>query len=400
VLGTIVAFSYHYRKPSPQPSNSQWLYVQPQVLEAHLGLVGRIEPAIRHTIAAPFEGIVQDVAVSEGEFAERGQQLLTIDTTQLDIQLRQALTEKLKAQRVVQEMEHWLEGENVTRARRAVTSSQLNLSDTKAKLADTRSLFERGIVARMEVDSLEQQLRMQQLDLAASEAELRAVMSRGEGGNLQIVKMELANAQARYQALQDLHVQYQLHAPFSGIVLPLHKSEEKSSVRPVQVGMHVTSSMPLYELVSLERIQVVSRVEEADLYQLNEGMPVQITGDGFNGVLHGRIATMAVQGSSSDVGSSTYEVTVAIDTPSPEQRERVRLGMSVRLAIITYRAESGFVVPADCIHLNEDGSTFVIYREDINHTSQRISVTVGRPVPQGIEVFGLKPGYVESRAEK
>ncbi|MDA3136648.1 HlyD family secretion protein [Pseudomonas syringae] len=51
--------------------------------------------------------------------------------------------------------------------------------------------------------------------------------------------------------------------------------------------------MSLFELVNLEELQVTARVEESDVHQLSEGMPVEITGDGFTGlVLRGQIRSV------------------------------------------------------------------------------------------------------------
>src|SRR5690606_22145942 len=118
----------------------------------------------------------------------------------------------------------------------------------------------------------------------AAQAELRAVKSRGEGENRQIAEMELVNAQARHQALVALHAERELHAPFAGIVLLAKKEGGSNDTRPsVQPGQRVSQGTPFFELVSLERIKAVARIEEADLHQLSEGMPVQIAGDGFAG---------------------------------------------------------------------------------------------------------------------
>jgi len=278
----------------------------------------------------------------------------------------------------------------------------LGLSDTEAKLADTRRLLERGIVARMEVDALEQQQRTQQIDLAASQAELRAALDRGKGVNRRIAEMELENAQARYQTLQAQHMQRELHAPFAGIVLRPRKQEGGGSIPLLQQGMRAIQGMPLFELTSLERIKAVNRVEETDLHQLSEGMPVQITGDGFEGTaLQGRIKAIGVQGTPSDYGAGiTYEVTVAIDPLLPAQLQRVRLGMSARLAIVTYRAENGLALPTEALHQDSEGSTFVIHRKAMDGVSRQVTVTPGRAVPQGIEVFGLEPGYVQLPASR
>ncbi len=77
------------------------------------------------------------------------------------------------------------------------------------------------------------------------------------------------------------------------------------------------------------------------------------------------------------------------------QLPRVRLGMSTRLAIVTYHVENGLALPVEALHQSSEGKTFVIYRKAMHEASQEVTVTPGRAVPQGIEVFGLEPGYVK-----
>ena len=108
-------------------------------------------------------------------------------------------------------------------------------------------------------------------------------------------------------------------------------------------------------------------------------------------------ASLAWAGQASKLygGGTTYEVTVAIDPLLPAQLQRIRLGMSARLAIVTYRAENGLALPAEALHQSGEGSTFVIHRKTMHEASRQVAVTPGRAVPQGIEVFGLESGYVQ-----
>ncbi|WP_200866299.1 efflux RND transporter periplasmic adaptor subunit [Pseudomonas syringae] len=403
MAGIVVLLSYAAQSPSEaSPTINGWIPVHSGSLQNQLGLVGRIEASGRLTLAAPFAGVIQEVAVVEGQRVERGQPLLVLDTSQLDIVLREALAVQLKLQRVVQDLENWTQGEEVARARRSVTNAQYGLADTERKLADTRRLLDRGIVARMEVDSLEQQARIQRLDMAASQSELRAVLQKGMGENRQIADMELANARSRYQALQAVHANRELVAPFAGIVLRPQKSEGAAAPL-VQQGMRLTEGAPLFELASLERIRAVARVEEADLHQISEGMPVQVTGDGFEGVtLQGSVATIAAQGQAADLsgGGATYEVVVNIEPLTPEQQAKVRLGMSARLAITTYHASNSFAIPADALHDGPDGKVSVIYRSNMTEEPRKVVVTTGRATAEGVEVFGIQAGYVELPATR
>lgn len=395
LLALAVMFVYPARPTSTSPTHD-WLHVEPRTLENRLGLVGRLEAATTSTLAAPFDGLVKTVSVADGQRVEYNQRLLTLDSSQLDIQLREALAAQLKAQRALEEIQHWPHSGEVARAQRTVTNAQLSLNDTQNKLTDTRRLFDRGIVARMEVEALEQQARMQTLDLAASQAELRATLEKGKGEHRQIAEMECANARSRYQALVALHAQREIRAPFAGIILRPRKQDENATTT-IQQGMRATQGMPLFELVSLEHINAVTRIEEADLHQLNEGMRVQITGDGFLGMtLTGKISAISAQRLPSEMhgAGASYGVVATLDPLTQDQQQRVRLGMSARLAIVTYHAENAMAIPVSALDRDHEGRTFVRYQQHREQIPQKVFVTTGRAVPQGVEVFGLAPGYI------
>ncbi|CPR18859.1 Unknown, probable transporter [Brenneria goodwinii] len=375
----------------------QWFRVEPQLLENRLGLTGRIQATTRLTLSAPFEGAVKDVLVVDGQRVEAGQPLLTLDTSLLDIQLRQSLAELLKAQRTVQELQNWEQGQEVARARRTLNNARITLANTEASLKDTRKLFERGIVARTEVDALEQQAQAQRIDQAAALAELQSVQDKGRGEYRQIAEMELANAQSRYQTLLAMQAQQTVRAPFGG-VLVIPTLTDNSKWQSPQSGMRVAQGIPLFGLINPDRLQVVTSIEEADLHQLREGMLVDIDGDGFAGLtLHGHIQAIGIEGRStgSEDGGARYDVLIAIDALSPEERQRLRLGMSAQVSVVTYRNEQGIAVPAGALHSDEAGNSYVFFRPDAAGTPQRLDVTPGLAVPQGVEVTGLPAGEIE-----
>ena len=168
------------REPESGAAQEIWLPVQPQRLENQLGLVGRIQAARQQTLAAPFDGVIREIAVHEGQRVEKGQVLIVLDPGQIEIQLRQAQAELLKAQKEVALFRNWSSSPDVSRARRLVQTARATLSNTQANLRDTTALFKRGIVARMEVDALAQQAQAQQQDLAAAQEELQTMEARGK----------------------------------------------------------------------------------------------------------------------------------------------------------------------------------------------------------------------------
>lgn len=373
-----------------------WVPIEPRLLENRLGLIGRIQAVNQVTLAAPFDGLIAEVGVHEGQRVETGQTLLTLDPAQLQVQLRQAQAELLKAQREAQRFQRWSASPEVTRAKRAVTNAKQVLANSENNLRDTQTLFERGIVARMEVETLAQQVRNQQQDLSVSTEELATTLSYGQGEERKIAEMELANAQARHHALETLYARREVTAPLSGyIVRPAIQGSSKPVT--VQPGLAVTQGTPLIGVIGQDHFQALTRVEESDLHLLREGMPVHITGDGFASELSGRILSIGIQGEATDLqgAGAHYEVKVSIDTPIANLAQPLRPGMSARLAVVLYRDEQGLAVPPSALRSDEHGVIYVLYRSTLGALPERIVVVPGTAVTEGVVVQGLAAGLVE-----
>ncbi|MDY7561503.1 HlyD family efflux transporter periplasmic adaptor subunit [Pseudomonas sp. 10B1] len=397
LISALGLFAYISAQPATA-NTGHWLPVATAPLVQRIGMVGRIAPGSLLTLSAPFDGTVAEKNVVEGQRVERGQVLLRLDTTLLQIQLRDALAEQLKARRAVQDLQHWAHGQDMARARRAVSTSQLSLDDTERKLKETRVLLDRGIVPRMEVDALTQQAQTQRLDLKAAHAELKDVSAKALGENRQIADMQLANASAKYQALLALEAQRDVSAPFAGIIVRVPGNDAETNARPVQQGARVSPGQPLFALANLERLQVVAKVDEGDINQLREGQPVDIVGDGFAGILlNGTITSVGSQVLQSELQGSgaSYELAVALPPLNAPQQQRIRLGMSARLSIITYQNPSAIVVPPDALS-EDNGQHFVNYRRTPEKQTRRVDVSIGQATSDGVEVFGLFPGFIRT----
>lgn len=396
VLALLIAGAGFYgsRQDEPAPTE-RWVQVTPAPLEHRIGLVGRIVPGEAMTLIAPFEGHIEAHMFAIDQRVAQDQLLLRISPDLLHLQIREALAERLKAESAVQVFESWADGDEMARARRALSSGQLGLADTQRKLAETQALLEQGIVPRMEVDSLTQQLRTQSLDVSAAQAELAQVSKRGKGEHRQIADMQLASARARHDALLALEQRGEIRAPFSGIVLRLPDGPSTSNDRPIAVGARVSQGQALFGLASVERLKVQARVDEVDINQLHEGMPAEISGDGFNDVLHGTITAVGAQAIESDMrgNGASYHVTVSLPPLDRDSRQRLRLGMSARLSILIARHPDAVVLPTDAVG-EKQGGHFVIHRAALDAPESMSPVTLGKTTVSGVEVFGMDAGFV------
>ncbi|ASV39418.1 HlyD family secretion protein [Pseudomonas sp. NS1(2017)] len=388
------------RSPASDPAGipEQWQAVQPDALVHQIGLVGKIEPDTTITLTAPFDGNVQANLVEQGQRVEAGQVLLRMDPATLEVQLRDALSVQLRARRTVQEMQDWDNGPTVSRARRALRTLEMTASNTQRKLTESENLFQRGIIPRNELDDLKQQTQQQQLDLASARSELQQALDQGKGEYRQIADMELANATVKYDALHKLLDGQEVKAPFSGIVVPPPGNTSTQSggnnTAPVQAGSKVSQGQVLFGLANIERLKIVAKVSELDINQLHQGQAVEVLGDGFDGErLSGTVSVVSGLAIASDSqGSAQFPVTLSIPKLTPQQLQRVRLGMSARLTIVTYNNAQAMVIPSQAI----GPDMTVEYRETMDKPVERVKVTTGQSTALGVEVFGLKPGFVNT----
>ena len=399
LAGAGIAVQSHRSAAEPLSTAEQWLAVKPDALVHQIGLVGKIEPDTTLTLTAPFDGNVQANLVEQGQRVDAGQVLLRMDPALLEVQLRDALSAQLKARRTVQEMQDWDSSPTVSRARRNLRTAQMSAGNTQRKLTESENLFQRGIIPRNELDDLKQQTQQQQLDLIAASDELQQALEQGKGEYRQIAEMELTNATVKYDALYQQLEGKEVKAPFSGIVVPAPGSGNAAqgagnSNAPVQAGSKVSQGQVLFGLANIERLKIVAKVSELDINQLHQGQAVEVMGDGFDGErLNGSVSVVSGLAIAGDTqGSAQFPVSLSIPRLTPQQLQRVRLGMSARLTIVTYNNAQAIVIPSQAIQPD----LTVEYRPAMDKPVEHVTVTTGQSTPQGVEVFGLKPGFVKT----
>ncbi|MGE8659520.1 MAG: efflux RND transporter periplasmic adaptor subunit [Achromobacter sp.] len=393
-----IVFAWHQPpRGEPREAPSPWVRISPRPVDIRLGVVGKIASAEIVTITAPFDGNIKSLEVAEGQRVAAGQRLFEMDMTQLDMQRRQALSEQIKARKALSDIDHWESGPDVARARQAVLSARLSLNDTQGKLVETRRLYERGIVPRMERDALIQQEKMQSLAVTSAEAELANTRQRGTGEARQLAEMELANASAAVDAL-GTDASGTVTAPFSGVVIRVPgnaNARQDATGDPLLAGAKVTQGQGLLAVANVERVNVVAKVDETDLNQLRPGQRVEIRGDGFRDlVLSGELESIGVQGLEGDSQAGTmYRVVIALPPLTAAQQRVVRLGMSASAAIVIFHDDGALVVPATAIRTDAD-TRLVRFRESASAPERQVAVSVGPATQDGVVVTGLAPGYV------
>jgi HlyD family secretion protein len=382
---------------APEAEAVRTYAVRSEPFVATVSVVGTIAPGDSADVVTPFDGVVRLTNIDYGRAVEAGQVLLVMDSFELEQQRREAETSYLKAEEADADMAAWSTGPEMSHARRTVTSAELALQATRRKTTGTKSLFDRGLVARDEYDALVQQEKTETMALAAANEDLATIQKKGEGPSRRVSAIALQNAGAR---LADLTTQLSgatVSAPAAGIIVRPPAAKGEQGEGPIHAGQHLTRGQLIGTIAKPEGLDVSFKLDEADANRVREGQTAIVTGPGFFGLtLSGQVTRVAGEGTVGDPGlqGSLFAATVRLAALDLEQARVVRIGMSANVTITLYQASSATTVPPEALQGTPTTATVMVQDARSGRAEVR-KITIGAVAPDAVEILsGLSAGDV------
>jgi multidrug efflux pump subunit AcrA (membrane-fusion protein) len=221
ILGVCFAIGavMHRRAAGAAAAAEQSIIVTPRPFSTSISVVGTVVAGDRDEMVAPFDGVIRQIGFDYGRPVRPGQILLAMDTFDLEQHLRDAKTAYLKAVQAEADEASWTTGPDVSRARRAVTSAEVEVRNTQRKAQESKDLLDKGWVARSEYEGFIQQEQTETTALAAAREDLATILKKGSGPSREVTEIDLQNARAR---LADYEAQFQgaiVKAPSVGVMV-------------------------------------------------------------------------------------------------------------------------------------------------------------------------------------
>ncbi len=230
--------------------------------------------------ARGISGKVEEVMVSEGDEVEEGQVLVKLESAQLEAQLKRA---------------------------------QANLGQRRPVLERTRSLFERNLASREDLDAAEAAVRM---------------------------------AEADVRSAQDYLEKAVFKAPLSGVVTELNVKEGESAITGT---MNVPGTV-LLTVADLSEMEAQAEIDETDVVKVGIDQVAEVEVDALpDTILPGTVTEISnaakIRAAGSTEQATNFLVKVLLNEPDP----RLRPGMSASVDITTAVEESCLAVPLQAV---------------------------------------------------
>lgn len=368
--------------------------VAPVQLSESISLKGALKPVKVVSVTSPFNGTVAERFFEYGAAVKKGDLLLKMDPSELQLKHREARIAFIKAQEKLREVENWEKSDEVAKANRSISKAKLSLEAQKKTLEETEALYKKGIVPATEYESAKQQYVNAQMDYESALSELKSVQAKGGEDNLNIAKFEFDNAKQKLKELDIQLGQINVYAPVSGTIILAEAGEEGKKAKTVEKGVTFPQGEMLLSIGDTAGFAVTTSVDETEVVKIREGQQVKITGDAFTGVLEGKVSGISSQAKTAEGGRMgvSFALTVAIEEIPPEIREKIRLGMSAVMDVLILNKPDALLVPIHAVQV-EGNDRFVTLKDKKTGEQKKVKVETGITTLDSVEIIkGLNIG--------
>ncbi|MBQ7665736.1 MAG: efflux RND transporter periplasmic adaptor subunit [Synergistaceae bacterium] len=298
------------------------------------------------TVGTQVSGTIQELYVDFNSVVTKGQALAQIDPA--------------NAQQTLRQQEATLAGYEAS-----MQSAQASLKDEERQLARNRELFQRKLIARSTVDTSE-------TNVAMKKAALNEARARVANGKAAVAKAKTDLGYTR------------ISSPVDGVVID----------RQVDVGQTVAASYQtptLFKIArDLTRMQIETKVDEADIGTVKEGQNVTFRVDAFpEDTFNGKVVQVRIAPNKSD-NVVTYTVIIHVDN----SEFKLKPGMTANVSIETSKAVNVLRIPVAALRFTPPEELLNTISFDRDILTQKKSMNTGTLWPERNGVM-MMPVQVE-----
>ena len=331
--------------------------VQRISIQRSVDLSGTLISPDQARVSSEVAGVVRDVLFEIGQEVSVGQELVRLDTTELNLALQ-------RAESALRQTEAQL-GIDSSRGNQipsddqiaAVRTAAANRDDAHAQLTRAQELIAKGLMSRAELDTVQTRVKV-------SEAAYQSAVE-----NVQALRASLQDRRAAYDLAKKKLDDAVIKAPVAGAV----------AERTVQRGEYIRENTPVVTIVRMDPLKLKTGVQEkyANLIHPNQIVDFQV--EPFpNDMFHGKIAFISP---SVDQSTRTFTAEILVDNAA----HKLKPGFFAKGDILLNRDENVLAVPEETVsNLAGISSVYVIDNGVVKQTS----IQTGEHEGKFIEVLG------------
>ena len=346
-------------KPGAEADESQ--PVTPvQVATAKRGSIARIVkaeavlyPLKQANITPKISAPVQKFLVQRGDHVRAGQLLAVLEDRDLRAAAQESKNLYQQAEASYENTKAAIMPEDLTKAQTDVQTARQALDAAQAVYQNRMQLFKEGALAHKLVDDAKVALVQAQSQYDTAHQHLTSLETVGRSAQLKSAQAQMDAAKAHYESAQAQLSYAEVRSPMNGIV----------SDRPVNIGEMASSGSALLSIVDISQVVARANIPVQEAASMHVGDAATISGAGVQ--LAGKITVV-----SPAVDPNTTTLQIWVGAPNPE--ERMKLGLTVQIAVNIGDIKDAIIVPVSALLASDEGGEKVMIAgsDDLAHESK------------------------------
>ncbi|WP_162262899.1 efflux RND transporter periplasmic adaptor subunit [Paenibacillus sp. Soil787] len=297
---------------------------------------GKIESKVIKEQFVTSGGVIEKIHVKKGDPVKKGQELLTLSTTDLNAKLKQ---EKHQLQVNLAEKEKFLKDQEKVRKQTFET--------VKKEMSETGSA--------VSLESFDENSAVDE----------------------KLYDLKIQDAESNIDDIQKKLEKNQLFADIDGIVTGISVKE----------GQEITLGTSSFMITNVSQLQIKANLAENDANLAKVGMKVKVSGDAFTNTYAGSISYISPVAVTSELDAKESVVEFKVDLEQPNVELRPGYKATVQLTI---ENAAHHIVPLSAV--KRDGKQSYVFKV-VDNKAVRTNVKLGEENDEFIEVLeGLQPG--------
>ena len=363
VIATVFLAGSAYKSASAV-SESQVVTVQSGDLTTDITAVGNLALSVREDLLFQTAGFVKEVLVEEGDAVEKGQVLVSLDTTSLELAVK---GEEIDLEIATSDFREITYPYTYHTLVFDVPTSLADIRDAQRQLTEAQEVLEIGLSFDQYWD-IWNNLKKAQDNLI----EARAYLTRGYGADvfswapaetsrggtnppfgtqiypiedywtLREKQLKMEKAQLDLDAAKSALANAVIVAPFDGVITEVNVSS----------GGKVSSGTVAVQIADPDKFEVEVKVTETDIFQIKRGGEAWVQVDVLPGVSLPAKVTRISPTATIESGVVNYRVKVKIESAEDYQ---LREGLAVTVSLVLEERSDVLLVPNEAItHQGEE----------------------------------------------
>lgn len=345
VVIALAALAYHFLKPKETTSNYLTATAEIGDIENNVMASGKVKALNTVDVGAQVSGEVKRLYVDVGDEVQQGDLIAQIDqvTQKNNLSNEQASLEQSVAAIQSAKAESLSRQASLKSAYADLASRQSELKQAQSDFTRLKSLVAINAISQQEYDTQATSVETAKAAVANALAAIdtaKAAIATTEA-NINSQEAALRKSQTNVNTAEEDLSYTTIRAPMSGTVVSI-TTEQGTTVNANQTAPTIVT------LADLSTVRINAQISEADVINVNAGMPVYFNIIGnpdqkFDSVLKAVEPAPEVISDTSSTDSAIYYVGY-IEVPNTERR--FRIDMTAQVYIVIDQAKDALLIPA------------------------------------------------------